>query len=704
MEEAAGVDGGEDASNRGREDAAVIEDGESASIEGAAGGIAHKPTTGEQSREVARRDSGTALRDGEKHAEGLGSESRGHSLPSAENEARGSGRGAESGNGSDVDQAGGLETDGGVVHRVDRDRVGMGHLRNTSNLSNSSHHREETVISDRGGVRENDDLEADLTGDRESSGLYHRPGASSSTAPSSPSAENFNEIDFSTKDKPLQRASGSRGGGMFSSSSRSRSEEVDGSIRERSDENNDGMGNDEALAGVHGGVHGANISHGIHGERGRGDQEYPGFASTKNATARGAAGDVENTGFANDGTSGVQARGGKRGDAAHAGVLQVEDMADANGRQTPAQPRLEEREREQPRGGDVGGTDSEGSTIKQNKGSRNSNINDDGDRSNRHGGEAQPLLVGHDTTDGLSAHPVARPTSGGDDRILLQGENLGVGTSGDALTPGDVGSDKRVAAGGDREPGGGSSDPNKHNESKGGDLGPKLRDRREDTTAAPVPSQQCYGAAGSGASGHEGKEEDDQDLQGPREARDRWASSVPGGAHGDDGTLSVKPEQSSLQEDGSGAVSSISSAQWKPSPTKTKEAREVGVEGEQEQDDGVGGGVVSGDGPGQREKTSAGAGTGTGRSSHDVSSSADNKGLASRRQVRLRMSSKGTGQNTVQVYMLPKYEVCCFNLMVERNWFRPKKVAVLDLFVYLLRICRGQRKVSAERPSDCDLL
>lgn len=696
----------ESASTQGREDTSV-EDGESASVEGVAGGVTHKSATGDQSRQVTRRGSGAALEDGEKHTEGRGSESHGHSIMLAGKGAPGSGSGAESGNGSEADQAGGMETGSSTVRRADRDRVDMGHLRDTSNLSNYSHHGEETVRFARDDVRVNDDLEADSTGSRETSRLYHRPASSSSTGPSSPSAENPNEVDFSMKDKPLQIASGSRGGEAFSGSEINRHEEVGsgGSIRERRGDTNDGIANGEMergrrgvhsgetvvstkdkprrraggsrggevfsrnttgktkgvdgggfirerrdensssggvadgepLRGVREGVHGANIGNKIDGKRGRGDQEYPGFSSTKSAIARGAVGDVENSGFANDGSSGAQARGDTRGDAAHAEVPQVEDVANANEHQTTAQPRLEERGGRELRGGDVRGTDSGGATVPQKEGSRNSNTNDDGGRSNKDGGEARRLLVEHGTTDRLSARGRERPTSDGEDRNLLQHENLGAETSDGALTSGDIVFDKRVGAGDDREPGSGSSDPKKLHEGKGGDLGSNAGKRREDTPVASVPGPQGSGGAG-GASVREGKE-GVRDLQGPREVRDRWTSSLPGGIHVDDGVLSVQPEEYSLQEDGSSTVSSFSSGRWRPSPTKSKEEREAGGEREREQDEGLEGRVVSGDGPGRRRKRqSAGAGGGTGGGSHDASSSADNKGYASRRQVCPRMS------------------------------------------------------------------
>lgn len=630
MEEVTEIGRGEHVSSQGRKDT-LISDGDSTLIEGAAGGIAHGHAAGNQSIAVTVEDSSAALEDGEKRAEGLGSELLGH-LPSAENEARSDGQGAERGNGSDVDQVGGLETDGGVVHRVGHDQVGIDHLSDNGNVSNSSHHREKTVRSGHDDVRKNGDLEADSTEDQKEFRLHHRPGASPSTSSSS-SAVNSNVVDFSTKGGPHEEAGGSPcEWEVFSTKTRSRHEEVDGggSTRERSGETNDGMANGERVGEVRGGVHGANIASGRNAKRGSGEQEYPGYASTKN-TSEKAAGDVGNNGFANDDNNVVQVRRTKQGDGVHVGVFDVEDMADANGHQKPARPSLEERDGEadiqnQLRGGNAGGMGYEGAIIKcNNESSRGSNVNDDSDSNNKEGGEIHRLLVGHDTTDEVSAQGREGLNGGGGDPNLLQGEILGAATSEHARVPGDVDFGKRMGAEHHRE---------KHHESTGSGLGPKGGNRRE-VAAALVTSPQGYNAA-CGASGYEGKE-GGRDLQTPHGVRDRRMSSVNGGVLGDDGAPFVKPEDNSLQDDGSSTVSSISSGQWKPSPTKNKKARKAGVETEQEQEDGVEARAASGGGPERRERTLAGAGTGGG--SYDVSSSADNSSYASRRQVSLcRMS------------------------------------------------------------------
>lgn len=629
VEEVAEIGRGDYASSQGRYDT-LIEDGGSALIEGAAGSIADSHAAGDQSNEVTRKDSSAALEDGEKHGEGLGSELRGHSLPS------GDGRGAESGNGSGADQMSSLERHGGVDHTVGRDRENVDHLSDTSSLSNSSHHRTKAVRSGRDGVRTNDDLEVDSMKDREIPGLYHRLGASPST-PSSPSAAHAHEAGFSAKEQPLQRYSGLRGGEVFSSYAPNLHEAVDdeGSIRKRMDKENDGAANGETLGGVRGGVYGANIANGSVSKRDLGVQEYPRYASTKN-TAEGAAGDARGSGFANDDDSDVQARGKRRDDGVYAGVLEVEGVADANGHQKPAWPSLEERQGEaavknQSRGGDTGGTDYEGATIKSNnESSRSSNINGNSDSNNRDGGEVDHTFVRHDTSEGVSAQDRARPLSGGDPN-LLQREILGAATNDHVRIPRDVHFDQRVGAEDHREPGGGGSDAKKHHKSKDSDRGPKGGHRTEDTAEELVSNPKLYGAAG-GAPGSEGKE-GDRASPTPHEVRDRWTSSVPGGVPGDDGVLFVNPEESSLQDDGCSTLSSISSGQLRPSLTKGKKARKVRVRREQGQgqEDEVKAGAVNGGGPGRGERMPTGAGTGGG--SHDVSSAADNRSNVSRRQV-----------------------------------------------------------------------
>eukprot|EP00903_Cladosiphon_okamuranus_P012631 g11817.t1 len=591
VEEVTEIGNGDHASSQGREDA-LIEDGGSALIEATAGGIAHGHAAGDQSNEVIRKESGAALENCEKQADDLESE-----LPSAQDGVWGDGRGAENGNGGGTDQISSLETNGGVDHMVGLDR---------------------------------------------------------------------------------------------------------GRVR--------------------GGDLGANIANGSSMKRQMGIQEYPGYASSKN-TAEGAISDVGSGGFANDDESGVRGRGRNRGDDVLAGVLQVEDVADANSHQKIAPPSLDERQgqaavQKQSRGGHTGGMGFEGVTTESNyHSSRSSNINGDSDSNNKDGGEANHVFVGHGTTEGVSAYGRAHPRGDGDPH-LLQGEILGVATRDHVRVFGDDDFDKRVGAEDDRDPDGGRSDLEKHHEGERGftregtagaraasphgygaaggvsandgkegnfdkrvgaedvrepdggsdDLEGEGGYTREGTAAVQAASPHGYGAAG-GVSANDGKERNFDKRVGAEDVREpdggsgdlegdggytregtaavqaasphgygaaggvsayhgkegnrasltshgvmhRRASSAPGGVPDGNGVLLVNPEESSLQDDVSSPVSSISSGQWTPSPTKNQKAKKAGVERGQRQgnDNGVEAGAANGRSPGRPERTPAGSRAGT---------------------------------------------------------------------------------------------
>lgn len=632
VEEVAGIGRGGHASSQGREDA-LIGDGESALIKGAIDGTAHSSrAAADRSREVTRKDNHAALKDGENHVEGLGSDCLGRFLPSAENDASGHGRDAESGgNGSDVGQAGGLDEDGGVMHRTGRDRISSDHLSDDNTLSSSSHDREKTVRYGSDDVGKSGELEEDLMEDGRLRRLYHGPGDSPPRA-SSWSAVRSNAGDYSAKEKLLERAGASRGREVFNSNSRGRHNELksDGSIAERNGEQNDGVANGDGL-GLHGGLHGASIAGESHTKRGRGDQEHHEYASTK-TKPDGARGDVGNRGVANDDNSVLQVRGDEQGGGMRVGVFHVENTTDANGHQNTARPSAEDRQgkaavRSQPSG--------EGAVLERNnESSRSANTNYESRSNNKHGGEVHRVLARHDATGGVSARGRTGPNSGDEDPNIIQDEVLGVATGDHARAPGDIDFDWREAKG-QCEPRDRSSDLRKRHESKDSDPGLEGGSSREGTSQVLVAEPQACDAAGE-ASGHEGKE-DDRALQTSHEVSDRWAPSAPGSVHGDGGALLLNPEESSLQDDGSSAVSSISSGQLRgPSPAKRGKAggtRAEREQQEQEQEDGLEARAVSGGVTGRRKRKSAVAGTGEG--SYAASSSADKRVSASRRQVGL---------------------------------------------------------------------
>lgn len=628
---------GEHASSQGKEDT-MIEDEQSTSMERATGGTTYRHAADDRSRVATPNDSSADFDDGKRPAVRLTSEPQGDSISSAEIEARGNEQGEERGDSSELGQGGDFETKDGVVRRVGHDRIDLDHLSDNNGVSNSSQHREETGMSGHDDVRKSIGSEADSTGDRDIRRLDHGPGASSPT-PSSSSAVDSNERCSSTEDNPRER---------FSSNARSRREKVrgGGSAGERN-----GDANREVLGGVRGGVHGANMVNGSNTGNARGDREHPGNANTKNA-AEGIDGDAENNGIANVGSSGIQGRGKTNVDDVNVGVFCREDKVDSSSRQNPARPSLEEKGVEaavkrQLRGGDVadGVIGFKGISTKRNNESIRSNINNGSDTNgvsdttNKNCRDVRHLDDGRATTDAVYARSQNRLNSGGG-----QGAVIGVATSDHARALGAFDFDQRVGAVDHRQPDGSSSALGEHHTSEGSSLVPDAVNRREGDAAGLVTSSHGYGAAGRAADLEE--KEDDHDLQSPHQAMDRWTSSVNGGERdgvtgdvtggvpGNDGVFFVKPEERSLQDDGSSTVSSISSGQWNPSSVKNRRARNPGAEMEQARENGVKARAVGSGGPERRKRTSVVSGTGG--NSHGVP--AANKSSVYRRQVSPTMS------------------------------------------------------------------
>lgn len=664
-----GISNGEQQLDNSREDTS-IEDNESVSIEDIAGAAEYRHAVRVPSlEESVMRDS--AAMNAENPDEASRAVSTSQSDPSAGNEGCGDGRGGESG-------YGGFAADGGVAQRGGREQAerprnsrhsqedrsenvfentidendngdnddtnvmkddhrggGDHHPRDNRRLLPSTHHHGKTMGTAGHGAGDINAFDAPSRVDRENGEQEYAPGPPSPSPLPSRSTEEPTEEQMADLPEAVSSSevggSGSRGRQVASDILQTRQEEASndrGSVESEVDrietaENGVGIAKD--------GFKGSQAKHGVANGESLGGAALAGIGGTSGAIERhgeGISGNQEGSstalhrvnGLVDEDDSGENrggsARSGTSGQNSAVGRSSAEGSGGAGGVGLPIDPQV------YPPGEAPGGM-----LHKQ----------------GRPGEDGHQMPVGQSIEDRAEATEgkpnkggdVAAGDSSGEDVFQVSQDNRpsdgeGLDTSGSG-----VGRDKAIVFSAQTQPGGtGSNDGATHSENKGGGLMPASNggNSRKGNSAGVAISGQADDGTTGGVLGREARA-GDRASQASQEVMRRWKPGV----QGDNGALPVKPEDGSLEDDGSSTISSISEGEWRPLTGKSGRKRSAGGEAKGPREiGGAEAGVTPRGGPGRRKSTRAGTGEKVGEgggAGSDGASSATKLSSASRRQV-----------------------------------------------------------------------